>query len=63
MTSMGAQASLDKAIADYDTANEKFYALLYLLTESPAYLLVVRHEDSTGASGYGLQSLQQLVNK
>ena len=58
-----AQSSLDKAIADYEKANEDLYAILSLLTEQPAALVVDKHEDSTGTNGGGKQTLQKLVNK
>lgn len=58
-----AQASLDKATAEFDKANEDLYAILYLLTEKPAALLVSKHEDATGTSGDGQKALQDLVGK
>lgn len=46
-----------------DRANEDLYAILYLLTEKPAALLVAKHEDTTGTSGDGQKALQDLVSK
>lgn len=54
----GDQASLDEAFADYDRANEDLYAILYLLTEKPTALLIVKHEDTSGTSGNGQRALQ-----
>ena len=38
-----ARRTSDKAIAEFDRANEGLYAILYLLTDKPAALLVVKH--------------------
>ena len=39
------------------------YAMLFLLTEKPASLLVLKHEDETGATGDGQKALQELFSK
>ena len=54
---------ISPAFAGYNRANEDLYAVLYLLTEKPAALLVTKHEDTTGTSGDGLKALQELVGK
>ena len=59
-----ARAASDKAIAEFDRANEDLYAILYLLIDKPAALLVAKHEDTTGTtSGNGQQALLELVSK
>ena len=58
-----AQDSLDKANADYYRANEYLYEIIYLLTEKPASLLVVKHEHPNDTSGDGQQAFQEPVNK
>ena len=40
---------------------KNLYAILYLLTEKPAALLVVKHEDTTGTRRDGQMALQELV--
>lgn len=57
-TGTGAHAALDKAIADDDSAPGDLYAILYLLTEKPASVLVVEHDKTSGTSGDGQQALQ-----
>ena len=54
---------ISPAFAGYNRANEDLYAVLYLLTEKPAALLVAKHEDTAGTSGEGLKALQQLLGK
>lgn len=45
-------ATLTKEQADFDKANENLYAILFLVTEKPAALLMARHaEDSRGTRG------------
>ena len=39
------------------------YAMLFLLSEKPASLLVLKHEDETGMTGDGEKALQELVSK
>lgn len=58
-----ARAALDKAIAEYDRANEDLYVILYLLTEEPAAPLVSKHEGTTGTSGSGQPALLDLVGR
>ena len=42
---------ISPALAGYNRANEDLYAILYLLTEKPADLLVAKHEDSSSGTG------------
>ena len=58
-----ARAASEKSIAEFDRANKDLYAILYLLTDKPATLLVAKHVDATGTSGNGQQALLDLVNK
>ena len=41
---------ISPALAGYNRANEHLYAILFLLTEKPAALLVAKHEDTTDTS-------------
>ena len=62
----GAQASqtaLAQEILAYERANQDLYAILYLLTEKPASVLVLKHEDETGMTGDGQKAMQELVAK
>ena len=54
---------ISPARAGCNRANEDLYAILYLLTEKPASLLVLKHEDESATSGDGLKALQKLVGK
>ena len=56
-------AGISPALAGYNRANEIFYAIIYLLTEKTAALLVAKHEDTTGTSGDQPKALQELVDK
>ena len=56
-------AGISPALAGYNRTNEDLCAILYLLTEKPAALIVAEHEDTTGTSGGGLKALQELVGK
>ena len=58
-----ARAASDKAIAEFDRANEHLHAILYVLTDKPAALLVAKYENATGTSGSGQQALIELINK
>ena len=51
------------ALAGYNRVEEDICAILYLLTEKPAALLVTKHEDTTDTSGDGLKAVQELVGK
>ena len=46
-----------------EPANEDLYAILYLLTDKPAALLVAKHEDTAGTSGNGQRALLEIVSK
>ena len=54
---------ISPARAGCNRANEDLYAILCLLTDKPASLLVLKHEDESGTSGDGLKALQELVGK
>ena len=58
-----AWAASDKAIAEFNRAEDDLYAILYLLTDKPAALLVAKHKDIIGTSGNGQQALFELVSK
>ena len=59
----GSSPALAEEIAAYERANQDLYAMLSLLTEKPASLLVLKHEDETGTTGDGQKALQELVSK
>ena len=44
-------------------ANKDLYLMLFLLTEEPASLLAIKHEDETGMTGDGQKAIQELVAK
>ena len=62
-TGTGSSPALAQEIAVYEMANQDLYAMLFLLTEKPASLLVLKHEDKTGTTGDGQKALQELVSK
>ena len=47
-------------IADYNRANEDFYAMLYLLVELPAAFCVQKYEDESEISGDGQADFKEL---
>ena len=50
--------------AAFDQANKDLYAILFLVTEKPAALLVAKHaEDSRGTRGNGQAAMQELESK
>ena len=59
----GSSPALAQEIAAYERANQNLYAILFLLTEKPASLLVLKHEDEIGTTGDGQKALQELVSK
>ena len=59
----GSSPALAQEIAAYERANQDLYAMLFLLTEKPASLLVLNYEDETGTTGDGQKTLQELVSK
>ena len=59
----GSSPALAQEVAAYERANQDLYAMLFLLTEKPASLLILKHEDETGTTGGGQKALQELVSK
>lgn len=54
----------EQAQEDYDKANKDLYAILFLLTEKPAALLVNKLADgSRGTRGSGRDALKELESK
>ena len=50
--------------AEFDKANQDLYAILFLITEKPASLLVTKHaQDIRGTRGNGQAALQELESK
>ena len=60
---MGSSLALAQEIAAYKRANQDLYAMLFLPTEKPASLLVLNHEDETGTTGDGQNTLQERASK
>ena len=58
-----APRTLGHAQATYDKASQDLYTILYLLTEKPAQLLVLKHEDETGIGGNGQKAWQELESE
>ena len=58
-----AQDTLQQSTASFDRANEDLYAILFLLTEKPAAILVLKHEHPDGMSGNEQHALEELVQK
>ena len=58
----GSSPALAQEVAAYERANQDLYAMLFLLTEKPASLLVLKHEDETGTTGDGQKALHELVS-
>ena len=62
----GAQASQiapAQNTSAYERENQDLYDILFLRTEKPASILVLKHEDETGMIGDGQKALQELVAK
>ena len=55
--------TLAQAQATYDKASQDLYTILYLITEKPAQLLVLKHEDEAGIGGNGQKAWQELESK
>ena len=53
--------TLEQAQSTYDKASQDLYAILHLLTQEPAQLLVLKHEDKTGTGGNGQKAWQELT--
>ena len=56
----GSSPALAQEIAAYERAIQDMYAMLFLLTEKPASLLVLKHEDETGTTGAGQRPYKRL---
>lgn len=59
----GGHRTIDRKIADFNRANADPCAILYLLKEKPAALLLTKHEDTTGSRGDRQSVLQELAEK
>ena len=59
----GSTPALTQNNAANKRANQNLYAILFLLSEKPASLSVVKHEEETGTTGDGQKALQELVLK
>ena len=59
----GSSPALAQETAAYERANQDLYGMLLLLTEKPASLLVLKHEDETGTTGDGHKAIQKHVSK
>lgn len=57
------QDTLDLDSSAYDKANEDIYADIFMLTEAPVSLLVLKHEDKTGIRGNEQKTVRELVAK
>ena len=56
--------TLTKEQADFDQSNKDLYALLFLVTEKPAALLVTKHAtDIRGTCGDGQAAMKELESK
>ena len=53
----GSAPALAQEIAAYERTYQDLFAMLFLLTEKPASLLVLKHEDDTGMTGDGQKVL------
>lgn len=63
-TTSGATESLEQRQAAYDRANQDLFAILYLITEKPAALLVTKHaEGARGTRGNGQKAVKELESK
>ena len=60
---MGSTPALAQEIAAYERANQDLYAMLFLFTEKPAYLLELKHEDETGTTGDGQKALHKSLSR
>ena len=47
----------------YDRASHDLYAILFMVTPKPAYLIVLKHEDATGTSCDGRKAWDELQEK
>ena len=47
----------------YDRASHDLYAILFMVTQKPASLIVLKHEDTTGTSGDGRRAREELQEK
>ena len=54
---------ISPALAGFNGGYEYLYAILYLLTEKPASILVFKQEDESRTRGDGLKTLEELVGK
>ena len=59
----GSSPTLAQGIAAYERANQHLYTMLFLLTEKPASLVVLKHDDETGTTGDSGKVLQELLSK
>ena len=60
---LGAQDTLHPGITGYDRTNDDLHAIILLLTEALASLLVLKHQDENGINGNGQNVLPEPVAK
>lgn len=47
----------------YDRASHNLYAILFMVTQNPVSLIVLKHDDATGTSGDGRKTWEELQEK
>ena len=47
----------------YDRASHDPYAILFMVTQNPASLIMLKHDDATGPSGDGRKTWEELQEK
>ena len=63
-TTSGATGSLEERQAAYDRDNQDLFAIIYLITEKPAALLVTKHAEGTRRTrGNGHKAVKELESQ